>query len=265
MGHCLITGASSGIGEALAYEYARHGHSLLLLGRNSDALKEIQNTIQAKYDVPVSIKPIDLTATHAVDEVLAWIDQSNVCVQHLVNNAGCGYVGAFSEVPCTHHLTVIDLNIRAVVALTHRLLPRMKSVGHATILNVSSMGAVLPGPYIAVYYASKAFMHSWSAALAFELKGEGVQVTTCAPGPVSTRFGERAGFKLSGRQRTISLDSKTVAQEAYMATMSGQKLCHPGRWMKCLRWLVPIMPKAILTRAMASVLQERLSSVESSD
>ena len=265
MSDCLITGASSGIGEALAFVYARHGHALWLLGRDVAALNRVKTQIQAKYDVKVVLKSQDLTRPHAIDDVMAWLDQSQACIQHLVNNAGCGHVGPFIDMSRAHHLTVIDLNIRAVVDLTHRLLPNLKSANVATILNISSMGAVLPGPYVAVYYASKAFVHSWSEALAHEMQNQNVQVTTCAPGPVSTQFGKRAGFKLSGRQRMIALDAKTVAEEAYTATMSGRRFCYPGRWMKGFKCLLPMIPRKYLMRAMAYVLQERLHQSEASD
>src|SRR5690606_26955724 len=187
----LITGASSGIGYHLAREFAKHGHPLIVVAPVLAEVERVATEIQREFKVGVQPLAKDLSQEHAADELFAALSGSGTRVDILVNNAGLGQRGKFWENPPERDITMIRLNIEAVVRLTRLFLPPMLQRGSGRILNTASIAGFEPGPNLAVYHASKAFVLSLSEALATELDGTGVTMTALCPGPTDTDFFEK--------------------------------------------------------------------------
>lgn len=260
MYYTLITGASSGIGAALARVFASHGHHVVLTGRDAHALQKVVTSIQSQYEVRVVSYCCDLLDQDAPDALLSWMAAEQIVLDQLVNNAGCGLVGAFATLPCTEQLQMIQLNVGVLVTLTHRLLPMLMQAPSARILQISSLGAFLPGPFTAVYYATKAFVHTFTQAIRLELRETTVSITECCPGPVPTQFGRRAGFQLGDGYRFLSVSADQVAIEAYRAMQHQKAIVRPGLWIKGASWILPWLPQKWLAGLMHSVLHKRCQS-----
>jgi short-subunit dehydrogenase len=185
----LVTGASSGIGAAFARELDARGYRLALLARRADRLQ----ALSAELSAPATLLPFDLSRRETIAAVLERLDAERLCVDLLVNNAGLGDTGPFAEADPQRVAEQIDVNVRSATLLTRALLPGMLERGRGAIINVVSMSAFQPVPYLAVYGASKAFVLSFTEALAVELEGSGVHVQAVCPGLVQTEFQERAG------------------------------------------------------------------------
>jgi short-subunit dehydrogenase len=189
----LITGASSGIGLELAKVFASRMHSIVLVARDPARLDKASREIRGTYGVNAFVVSKDLAAPNAAGEVFSELQREDIQVSILVNNAGFGLAGAFAENNLQMYLEMIQVNMTALVELTHLLLQPMLARGEGKILNVASTAAFQPGPLMSIYYASKAFVFSFSYALAEELEGTGVTVTTVCPGPTRSNFHARAG------------------------------------------------------------------------
>ena len=184
----LITGGSQGIGKALAFEFAANGYDVLLVARNQSQLDRTAEQLREKFDVTILTLASDLIDVESTDQIEALLAQENFYCQHLVNNAGFGLAGDFVSHNEQAISDMIELNVRALTDLSRRFLPDMLERQKGGILNISSMGGLIPGPYQAAYYASKAYVISLSQALSWECWGTGVRISTLAPGPVRTRF-----------------------------------------------------------------------------
>lgn len=193
----LITGASSGFGAQFARLFAKDGYNLVLTARSTDKLNRIKHTLEGEYGVDVAVITKDLSQPYAAEEIFAFTQQSSTEINVLVNNAGFGILGQFAATDMAKQQQMLNLNILSLTKLCHLYLPDMVAKGSGHILNVASIAAFAPGPLMATYYASKAYVLSFSDALATELKGTGVTVTALCPGPVNTGFAETAGFKNS--------------------------------------------------------------------
>lgn len=225
----LITGASSGIGYELARKFAKHGHDLVIVAPVEPELRDIASRLTAEFGV--NVKPIaeDLRAESAADDVFAQVAANGLSIDILVNNAGLGRRGHFWEIPLEDDISMIRLNVEACIRLTKRFLPNMLFNHRGRILNTASIAGFEPGPMLAVYHATKAFVLSWSEALATELKDTGVTLTTLCPGPVDTDFFEKADMvDTHAFQDANVMAPQDVAAAAYEALMAGERVIVPG-------------------------------------
>lgn len=204
--YVLITGASSGIGMALSKVFASKGHNLLLVARRLGILREIADEIVNKSGVKAEVFSCDLTLESNIDELMQFISDKKLRITILINNAGLGDFSLFSESEANKNNTLIDLNIRAVVSVTHKVIPMMKQYGEGKVLNVSSMAAFAPNPYIAVYAATKSFILNFSHAIAAELTQFNIQVSVLCPGDIKTGFQKNAGLEGFEVQSKISVE-----------------------------------------------------------
>jgi hypothetical protein len=229
----LITGASGGIGYELARLFARDGHDLVLVARSAGKLEQFANELQRQFGIAAKGVALDLAALHAPQLLFDQLQRESVAVDILVNNAGYGKLGEFAEVPVEESLGQIQLNITALTHLTRLFLGPMLERRSGRILNVASTAGFQPGPLMAVYYATKAYVISFSEALANELAGKGITVTCLCPGATETGFASRAGNDRSRLFRQFGpMDAKTVALKGYRGLMAGRMLVVPG-WKNC--------------------------------
>jgi short-subunit dehydrogenase len=209
----LITGASAGIGKEFAREYAARGYELVLVARREDALSELAAELQSKHGTVSHVVAADLADANAPMTIFHSVEQLGVHVDILVNNAGFGYLSAVAEAPPEKLLGIVQVNIAALVHLTRLFLPSMISHGTGGVLNVASTAAFVPGPLMAVYYASKAFVLSFSEALWNELQGTGVKASCLCPGATVTEFGMASGMdKTPLFARAVGMDAASVAR-----------------------------------------------------
>ena len=242
----LITGASQGIGYEFAKLFAADGHHLVLLARDEKRLREIAAELQARHDVKVLVLPKDLAKPNAALEIFDELKRAQVQVTVLVNNAGFSVPGRFAEVDWQRHFDLLQVNITALVQLTHWFVKPMLARREGKILNVSSIAGFMPGPYQSIYYASKAFVHLFSQALAKELAGTGVTVTTVYPGLTKTQFHSRAGIQRPGK--FVMMSAATVARMGYRGMLAGRRTVITG-WRN---WALVSFASVAPTRLMAA-------------
>lgn len=253
----LVTGASGGIGADLARIFAGHGHDLALVARGKEQLQALADEIEATGRPRPLILPCDLTAVGAVATLAAQLDAAGVVPEILVNNAGYGLLGDVVELDPAAQMGIIDLNIRALVALCLRFLPELRA-RRGKILNVASVVAFFPGPGMAIYYASKAFILAFSQGLGQELRPFGAVVTTLCPGVTLTGFQARAGFTADvGIMRFGAATSASVAASGYAGLMAGRRVVIPGLGNKLLCHIAPLIPRAILLPMVASMQKRK--------
>lgn len=225
----LITGASRGIGYELARLFARDGYNLVLVARSAGKLAEMKQQYESKAGVQVRVIVKDLAQPSAPQEIFDELQREGVAVDVLVNNAGFTVFGKFVETNLDQELQLMQVNIVALTHLTKLFLPGMVERGWGKVLNLASTAAFFPGPLMAVYYASKAYVLSFSEALAVELEGTGVTMTALCPGPTETGFQKRGNMEdsrlVAGRK---IMDARTVARIGYRALMKGQMFVVPG-------------------------------------
>lgn len=257
----LITGGSSGIGAELARVFAANGHDLALVARNRDRLEALADEITLPDRPRPLVFALDLFTPTAGTEVVEALDAAGARVEILVNNAGFGLIGEASELPLSEQLAMIDLNDRMLVEMTLRLLPQVRE-SKGKILNVASIGAYCPGgPGMAVYYASKAFVLSFSLSLWLELRTQGVGVTVLSPGVTPTGFQDRAGFtEATGLARAKGPSARHVAEEAYAGLIAGKREIVPGLFNKILVFALPFLPKSMILSLLYSAQQTRNES-----
>lgn len=247
----LVTGASSGIGIDLAVEYARRGHALVLSARRVAELEHLATRLRREHGVPVTVIPADLADPAGVEQLVRAVEALDVPLAALVNNAGFGVYGEFADSDLAETQRMMRLNMEAPVVLVHRLLPALRRArGH--ILNVASTAAFQPGPYMAVYFATKSFVLSFSEALAEELADSGVTVTALCPGPTASGFQDRAAMQDSAMVKNKRLPSAAeVAAYGVAAAFRGQRVAVHG-WQNCLlAQSVRFTPRRVVTRLAA--------------
>lgn len=246
----LITGASGGIGEAFAERLAAEGYALVLAARSEAELSRVSGLITSRHDLPVATVATDLTRPEAVGQIMAALEAHNAEPEIVVNSAGAGLQGPAPGPDLERQLAMIDLNCRAVTALSLRFLDDMRARGTGGIINVASTASFLPGPNMAVYYATKAFVLSLSEALAGELHGTGVTVTAVCPGPTRTGFQAAAGMTGSRLVRLAPMMSaERVAELGLAGFRRGKRVVIPGLGNKLISWTVPFVPRAVLLPA----------------
>ncbi len=245
-GRALITGGSVGIGAALAEVFAAHGHDLILVSRNREKLEKRGRDIQQKFAVQVTCLPEDLTDPAGPRRLHEAVAERSLDVHYLVNNAGVGLYGKFATTDLDAELKMIQLNVTSVVDLTKRFLPSMIQRKSGRILNVASLAAFLPGPWMSVYYATKAFLLSFSEAIDYELKPSGITVTTLCPGPTESEFKVRAGSQRSRLFQAFVMDAPRVARVGYDAMMQGKPVAIPGLRNKLIPVAVRFVPRPMV-------------------
>lgn len=255
----LVTGASEGIGRALATECARRSDRILLLARDATELEATAAQIAAKSpQADVAIIPLDLTDPSLLDRLDAWLAENDGYVDLLVNNAGIGLAGDFADNDPTELDRLIALNVHAATRLMRNVLPAMLIRGRGGIINIASMGGLVPGPYQAAYYASKAYLVSLTRAVAWEIRGRGVRLCVIAPGPVETRFHARMGADQALYRYVLpSISADRVAKSALFGYDFGRTLVVPGVLPNVLAPFVRILPAILLIPLLAVLLRPR--------
>ncbi len=250
MGIALITGASAGFGVEFARLFARDGHSVILVSRREDRLKELASELSDK--IKVWIIAMDLGTPGAGQELFSQVQKLGLQVDFLVNNAGFGAGGALAQVTLPRQLEMCDLNMRTLLELTRLFLPAMLERGSGRILNVGSTAGFQPGPYMATYYASKAFVNSLSEALHQELLGTGVTCTLLAPGATATEFSTVAQVQKSELFKKVPQRSAAqVVATGYRAMMKGQAIAIPGLTNRLFLQSLRVSPRALVRRLVA--------------
>ncbi len=243
----LITGASVGIGRDLAEIFAREGHRLVVTARNQVQLEELAANLRKNHGVNVEVIAADLSQADAPRQIFDQVQAKSIAIDFLVNNAGFGVYGEFGKSDPATQIAMVQVNVTALVHLTGLFLPSMLQRRSGKILNVASTAAFQPGPLLAVYYASKAFVLSFSEALDNEASGKGVSVTTLCPGPTTTEFQKRSGMDQSRLFRGKAMTSMEVAQIGYRAMMRGQRTIIAGWRNKLLIYFSRPFPRRLKT------------------
>ena len=245
----LITGASSGIGLELARVCAEHHHDVVLVARSEPTLHSEAESIHRDHHVRAEVIATDLADNKAAESIVSRVNELGLTIEALVNNAGFGGYGPFLETSLDVELAMIQVNIVALTQLTKRLLPPMVARRSGRILNVASTAAFLPGPLMAVYYATKAYVLSLSEGLAEELSGSGVTVSVLCPGPTASGFVAAAGLQQSKLVAGKTLASpRSVAEAGYNGMMAGKRVVIPGLMNKVTANIPRVSPRWLVAR-----------------
>lgn len=243
----VITGASSGIGAALARVFSAHGHDVVVVGRREGLLNSLADEIAATGKSRPFVVPLDLTRVDTPVRLAHELGARGLETAYLVNNAGYGLIGRAAELDRTDQLAMIDLNVRALTDLSLRFIDSVAR-HRGGILNVASVSAFLPGPGMAVYNATKSYVVSFSEALHTELAPRGVRVTVLCPGPVPTGFQERAGFAASPLPRLLTRSAEQVARQGYQGLMQGRRVVIAGWGNRLVRLALRATPQSVILR-----------------
>ncbi|ATD01373.1 SDR family NAD(P)-dependent oxidoreductase [Pseudoalteromonas spongiae] len=242
----LITGASSGIGLELAHIHAENGDDLVIVARSENKLTELKHTLETKHDVSVHVISADLSLPESAQQVFEQTDALGLNIDILINNAGFGGHGKFVERTLVDDLAMMQLNMMTLTSLTHLYLQGMIARNHGKILNVSSTASFMPGPLQAVYYATKAYVTSFSQALAEEVKHHNITVTALCPGTVDTGF--VAAGNLDGLDAWKNAKSaRSVAEYGYKGMQKGELVTFNESSLKFLiNWIIPLLPRKMV-------------------
>lgn len=242
----LITGASGGIGEHFARIHAAQGGDLVLVARSEGKLNTLAEELQQKHNVQVEVLTQDLSETAAVQAVYDYIEKQNIEIEYLMNNAGFGTYGSFIKTSWTSEANMIDLNVRSLTQFCKLFTPIMARRGHGKILNVASTASYQPGPFMAVYFATKHYVLAFSDALAEELKGTGVTVTTLCPGPTASGFQEEANMQNAKMVKGKKLPTaQEVAEFGYQKMLEGKRVVVHGAINRIMVGFAKMMPTAL--------------------
>lgn len=256
----LVTGASSGIGYDLARILAADRHDLVLVARSADRLRALADELAARHGIRALALPADLSDPAAPTAIMSALGERAVSIDILINNAGFGTYGPFASSDPARELAMLQVNIVSLVHLTRLVLPGMLERRAGRVLNVASTAAFQPGPLMAGYYASKAFVLHFSEALANELRGSGVTVTALCPGPTRTNFQVAAEMRASRLVRgPLMMDSLPVARAGYEAMLRGRPLIIPGLPNRIMSLAVRVLPRRLVTR-MVRRFQDRVGT-----
>ena len=249
----LITGASSGIGLALARHFAQDGYHLVLAARSVDKMQALADRLHSQFQVDVTVIGADLETNGGAVQLHADIKSRHIVLSALVNNAGYGAFGEFKDAALPQELAMMQLNMNTVVVLTKLFMPDLLAT-RGKILNTASTAAFQPGPYMAVYYATKAFVLSFSEAIASELEGTGVTVTALCPGPTASGFQDKADLSNSALVKGKKLPtSEEVAALGYRAMQRGQRVYIPGFVNWVMAQSIRFTPRNMVTRLVKTI------------
>ena len=245
----LITGASSGIGYEFAKIFAEHGHNLILSARSKDVLNELAEELHKKHSVDVYVMPLDLTKPENSNDFQTFCEDRNIFLENIVNNAGFGDHEAFLYADWKKLEDMMRLNMESLVRITHTFLPAMVNAKRGGILNVASTAAFQPGPFMAVYYATKSFVLSFSEAINEELQGTGVHVTALCPGPTLSGFQKTANMDKAKILQYLNMPtSRAVAEYGYKAFMNKKTVAIHGLGNKLMVQSLRISPRALILK-----------------
>lgn len=247
----LITGASFGIGSDLSRVFALNGYDLIVVARTQERLNQLAQSLSLEFDCQVYVESCDLSVDMERTKLLNRLGKQNLLPDVVVNNAGVGSNGPFWTLPREREMAQVKLNIAALVEMTHHFLPNMVSKGTGGILNIASTAGFQAGPYMAVYFATKSFVLSFSEALGHELRDTGVHVTAYCPGPTESMFGQTAGNDTSLLFKTSVASSESVAKDAYRAFSSKKKIAVHGWLNRLVVWCSELSPRWIRRRVTA--------------
>lgn len=252
----LITGASGGIGLELAKIFAKEGYDLVLVARNKEKLCTIKSNLEVTYKHQVYIYAKDLSEKNAAHDVYNFTQNQHLHIDILINNAGFGDFGSFLDSNLTKQSEMIQVNVTALMQMCHLFIPQMSERKSGKILNIASIAAFQAGPLMSVYYATKAFVLSFSEALSVELKNSGITVTALCPGPTVTGFEQNANLESSGLFKNLKTSTaKSVALFGYRMLMKNKAIAVPGATNKCIVWAAKLLPRRFI-RNMAYRIQK---------
>lgn len=258
MSYALITGSSKGIGKAIAECLAERKYDLLLVARSSNLLQEVAKEMNDKYKVDVKWMALDLSLQDAAVQLKGWITQNNFPVSVLVNNAGYGLWGNFHELSLEDQNNMLQLNVGTLINLTYLMIPFLQKESKAYILNIGSMAGLQAMPTLNLYAASKAFVNTFTRALAHELKPTNISVSLLAPGSVDTNFVERSGMlhmqKMSDK---MAMTAGDVAAIAVKGMFKGKREIVPGFSNRFGAVMVRLLPKSIIEKIAASLYKKK--------
>lgn len=254
----LITGASGGIGKELATIHAEKGGNLILVARRQDKLNELKVELKGKHEITVHTITKDLSKVGAAKELFNEVEYLGLQVDYLMNNAGFGLVGKFHELPWDRQMQMINLNMITLTELTHLLLPSMVARNSGKILNTSSTAGLIPGPLQAVYFASKAYVLSFSNAIAEELYDKNITVTALLPGATKTGFAKTSGVDKTAIYSNPA-SPRSVAEDGYNAMINGKLdvISVSSRLEKMQLSLVPFFPKKMILKTTRQMQEEK--------
>jgi short-subunit dehydrogenase len=254
----LVTGASVGIGRDLAVVLAENKHDLVITARNQQQLESLAAELREKFGVRVEVIVMDLAKPQAAGELFEEVQRRGIAIDILINNAGFGGHGRFDGENVDEILGMLQVNIVALTHLTRLFLPGMVERKSGRIMNLASVASFTPGPMMAVYFATKAFVLSLSEAIAAELKRTGVTVTAVCPGPTKTEFGKRAGItSATSFHDLFTMQSMPVARIGYRAMMRGQRVVVTGVQNKLTTGLVKFLPRRMVTATVKKMNEQR--------
>lgn len=251
----LITGASGGIGKEFARIFGREGYDLVLVARSEAALKDLANELEREYGAAATVIPSDLSASGAAETLFKKTAELGIAVDVLVNNAGFSVSGAFVETDAKSHQEMLELNVVALTALTRLYLPAMVAKGSGGVINLASVGSFFPAPYLAGYCASKAYVLSFSEAIAEELAGTGVTVTALCPGPTKTGFASRAGIESSSMFQGRTLDARGVAEMGYRGFTREKRVVITGLGYKLVVFSGRFSPRDLIVKIAKAMMR----------
>ncbi len=239
----LVTGASHGIGFEFCRLFARDGYDVVMVARSAESMEQAAETMRQNFGVRVHVMPKDLSVPGAAQSLFADVESKGLTIDALVNDAGFGLFGTFAETDLQREVQMIQVNMTTLTELTKLCLPGMIARKSGRILNVASTAAFQPGPLMAVYYATKAYVLSFSEAVGYELKGTGVTVTALCPGPTKSAFQAEAKMTKSRLFQGRVMDAETVAEAGYRGLMRGRSIVIPGARNRTLAFLTRFTPR----------------------
>jgi len=248
MSYALITGASSGIGLELAKLFAKDKHNIILIARREERLKQLSRDLENEYKIKTLVISKDLSQPQSAQEIYDLLKQNDITVDYLINNAGFIVYGKFSETNWSEEHKMIQLHMVTLTHLIKLFLPDMLRKKNGKILNIGSTGSFVPGPFNAVYCATKNYTLSLSEAIAEELNGTGVTITALCPGGTKTEFAEKANIKNSFDHSFGMMESNKVAKVGYKALMKGKRVAIPGMLNKTQIFSIRFTPRIVLSK-----------------
>lgn len=256
MSYTLITGASRGIGKALAEEFAKNSCNLLLTARSENELNSLAERLRTEYKVSVKVYPLDLLEEGGVRRLFNFCLENAIKVRVLVNNAGLGFWGPFGESDIEKQFSLVRLNQNVILELCHVFLPQLKEMPNAHIMNVASTAAFQPFPGFATYAASKAFVYSFSHSLRNELKPFNVNVTCLCPGPTNTDFFSKAEFNhMLDKNEAVKMPVEEVAVKAVAAMLARKAVIIPGVSNKLGAFLSKHLPSSLTSALLGKLIK----------
>jgi uncharacterized protein len=249
--YALITGASTGIGYELAKVAASNKYNLILVARNLQKLEEVKTEIENKFGVNVEVISADLANSKSPKQIFDLVEKQNLKVEVLINNAGFGSNGRFDKLDLQNEMDELQVNVASSMQMCHLFIPKLIQVGNGKIMNVGSIAGFAAGPYMATYYATKAFVKSFSVALNEELKGTGVTVSVLCPGATKSEFFKRAKFAQQMSSSKLMMSAEQVAQIGWKDMVKGKPITISGLSNLIIISIAKHLPETLLAKGMA--------------